>query len=311
MKVVLDGQSSPLYIAYAGVPHGSVLGPNLFLVFINELPDEVLSRIGIYTDGATLYSSIGKSVFFEKVESAGELQLDLRSIAEWIDRWVVVFIATKTNPLSFNRHRDPLLVSMEMNGLELPEEISFRLLGLTFTRSMNWKLYIQSIAKAVSWKLGSLYRAQRFLTPESILYMYKFTIRPCIEYCSHIWRGAPRSHGLDLLDRVQKRVVSLVGSRFSSDLQAMSNRMDFVSLSLFYKYYYRKCTSELADLVPPKRVTVRSARFSEQMHRHTVNSPMCRIKLYQSNIFPRTAALWNSRTNECFPPDYDLTTEEG
>ena len=110
---------------------------------------------------------------------------------------------------------------------------------------------------------------------------------------------------------MQKRVVSLVGSGLSSDLQALSHRRDVASLSLFYRYYYGKCSSELADLVPPKLVTVRSTRFSEQMHRHTVNSPVCRTKFYQSSIFPRTAALWNSLTNECFPSDYDLTAFKG
>ena len=119
--------------------------------------------------------------FFE-VETAGKFELDLRSIVEWGDRW-----------LSFNRHSDPHLVPVEMNDIELPEETSFRLLGLTFTRSMDWKPYIQSIAKAASRKVGSLYRAQRFLTPESILYLYKSTIFLCMEYCSHIWDRAPRS----------------------------------------------------------------------------------------------------------------------
>ena len=64
--MILDGQSSPLYITNAGVPQGSVLGPTLFLVFINDLPEEVLSRIGIYADDTTLYSSLGKSVFLRK-----------------------------------------------------------------------------------------------------------------------------------------------------------------------------------------------------------------------------------------------------
>ena len=147
--------------------------PTIFLVFITDLPDEVLSRIGIYADDTTLYSNLGKSVFFsEKVKSVGELELDLRSIMEWGDRWLVTFNATKTKLLSFNHHRNILLVPAEMNGIELPEEISFRLLGLTFTRSMDWKPYIQSIAKAASRKADSL-------IPESILYLYKSTIRPC------------------------------------------------------------------------------------------------------------------------------------
>ena len=160
-------------------------------------------------------------------------------------------------------------------------------------------------------KVGSLYRAQRFLSPESILYLYKSTIRPCMEYCCHIWGGAPRSQGVDLLDRVQKRVVNLVGPELSADLHALSHRRDVASLSLFYKYYYRKCSSELADLVPRKRVPVRSTRFSNQMHLHMVNLPKCRTNFYESSFFPRTSALWNSLTNECFPPDYDLTTFKG
>ena len=136
------------------------------------------------------------------------------------------------NLFSFNRHRYPHFVPMEMNGIELPEETSFRLFGLTFTRSMNWKPYIQSIVNVASRKVGSLYRAQHFLTPESILYMYKSTIRSCMDYCSHIRGGAPRSHVLDLLDRVQKRVVSLVGSGTFSDLHALSHRRDVAMVNV-------------------------------------------------------------------------------
>ena len=57
LKVVLDGQTTSLYISNAGVPHGSVLGLTLFLVFMNDLPDEVLSRIGIYADDSILFQS--------------------------------------------------------------------------------------------------------------------------------------------------------------------------------------------------------------------------------------------------------------
>ena len=152
------------------------MGSTLFLVFINDLPNEILSRIGIYADSTILYFSLGKSVFFEKVESASEIELDLHSIVEWGDRWLVTFIATKMKLPSFNCHRDPFLVPLEMNGIELPGETSFRLLGLTFTRSMDWKPYTQSIAKAASRKVRSRYSAVRFLTPESIC-----TNLPCME----------------------------------------------------------------------------------------------------------------------------------
>ena len=121
----------------------------------------------------------------------------------------------------------------------------------------------------------------------------------------------PKVPWLDLLDLVQKQVVSLIGSGLSSELQALSHRRDVANISLFYKYYYGKCSSELADLVPPKRVTVASTRFSVHMHCHTVNYPMCSTKFYQSSFFLCTAALWNSLTNLCFPPDYDHTACKG
>ena len=190
----------------------------------------------------------------------------------------MTFNATKTKLLSFHRYRDPNLVPVEMNGIALPEKSSFRLLGIPFTPSMDWKPYIQSIAKAASRRVGSLYRAQRFHTPETILHLYKSTIRPCMEYCSHIWGGAPKSHGLDLLDRVQKRVVNLVGPELSAGLHPLSHRRDVASLSLFYKYYNGNCSSELANLVPCRRVTVRTTRFSERLHPHAVDPPKCRIK---------------------------------
>ena len=172
-----------------------------------------------------------------------------------------------------------------MNGIELPEETSFHLLGLTFTRSMDWKPYLQSIAKAASRKVGSLYRSQHFLTPESILYLYKCTIQPCMEYCSHIWGGAPRSHVLDLLDRVQKRVVSLVGSGLSSDLQALSHRRD-VPWNLWISY--------LPNVSLLEALTLLSRCIIIQLI--LLCAGLNFIKFYQSSFLPPMTPLWNSHT---------------
>ena len=70
---------------------------------------------------------------------------------------------------------------------------------LTFSSKLDWGCYIISIAKIVSKKIVVLMRSMRLLSTEDALYLYKFSIRPCMEYCCHIWAGAP-SRYLELLD---------------------------------------------------------------------------------------------------------------
>ena len=77
-RVVLDGKSSQEYPVNAGVPQGSILGPTLFLLYINDLPDDVICDIAIYADGTTLYSRCDQaSDLWQQLELASELQSDL------------------------------------------------------------------------------------------------------------------------------------------------------------------------------------------------------------------------------------------
>ena len=81
IRVVLDGQSSSSYSINAGVLQGSVLGPTLFLIFINDLPDNILSKLAVYADDTTVHSCLGKTNdVFDKIEMAAELAVDLRTV---------------------------------------------------------------------------------------------------------------------------------------------------------------------------------------------------------------------------------------
>ena len=77
------------------------------------------------------------------------------------------------------------------------------MLGLTFSSKLDWVSYIISIAKTASEKIGALIRSMKFLSLEVALYLYKSTIHSCVEYCYHIWVGAPSCY-LELLDKLQK-----------------------------------------------------------------------------------------------------------
>ena len=96
-QVVLDGKSSQEYPVNAGVPQGSIVGPTLFLLYINDLPDDVISNISIYADDTTLYSKCNQaSDLWQQLELASELESDLRDTVIWGRKWLVDFNAGKT-----------------------------------------------------------------------------------------------------------------------------------------------------------------------------------------------------------------------
>ena len=136
-----------------------------------------------------------------------------------------------------------------MDGSVLEKKSSFKMLGLTFSSKLDWGSDIICIAKAASIKFGALIRSMKFLSPEVALYLYKSTIRPCMEYCCHVWAGAPSCY-LELLDKLQKRICRTVGPSLAACLEPLGHCQNITNLSLFCRYYFGRCSSELAHLVP-------------------------------------------------------------
>ena len=120
-----------------------------------------------------------------------------------------------------------------MNRSILEKKSSFKMLELTFSSRLDWDSYLISIDETASKKSGALIRSMKFLSPA--LYLYKSTIRPCMEYCCHVWAGA-RSCYLKLLDKLQKRICRTVGPSLATSLENLPHRQNVASLSLFYSY---------------------------------------------------------------------------
>ena len=131
--------------------------------------------------------------------------------------------------VSFDQSNNDGSIDLKTDGSVLEEKSSFKMLGLTFSSKLDWGSYIISIAKNASKKIGALIRSMKFRSPEVALYLYKSTIRLCMEYCCHVWAGAPGCY-LELLDKLQKRICRIVGPSLAASV-----------LSLFYRYYFGRC----------------------------------------------------------------------
>ena len=221
--MVLDGKSSKEYPVNAGVPQGSILGPTLFLLYINDLPDDAICNIGICANDTTLCFKYDQaSDLQQQLELASELESDLQDTVDWGRKWLVDFNARKTQLVSFDRFKNTCAIDVKMDGSVLDEKTSFKMLGLTFSSKLDCGSYIVSIAKTASKKIGALIHSMKFLSPEVALYLYKSTIWPCMEYCYHVWAGAPSCY-LELLGKVQKRIYRTVGPSLAASLEPLAH----------------------------------------------------------------------------------------
>ena len=164
LQVVLEGKSSQEYPGNAGVPQGSILGSTLFLLYITDLPDDVICNIAIYPDDTTLYSKCDQaSDLWQQLELASEIESDLRDTVDWSRKWLVDFNSGKTQLVSFDRSKNTGAIDVKMDGSVLEEKTSFKMLGLTFSSKLDWGSYIVSTAKTASKKIEALIRSMKFL----------------------------------------------------------------------------------------------------------------------------------------------------
>ena len=126
-----------------------------------------------------------------------------------------------------------------------------------------------------------------------------------MEYCCHVWAGVPSCY-LDLLGKLQKQICRIIGPSLTASFEPLVHCQNVARLSLFYRYCFGRCSSELAQLVPLPFSRGRSTRYSDRLHDFPGTIPRCYKDVYVNSFFPRTAKLWNSLPIECFPLTYDL-----
>ena len=285
----------------------------LILLFINDLTHSKSSPMYTFADDSALHisssfnsqpSSVARSDSRTTLSSA--INSDLRSISEWGSQNLVKFNTSKTQflPISLSNFSSHPSIIFEDNSIEpLP---SINLLGVQVSSNLSWKSHIIQIAKSASKKLGVLFRCRKYFTSIQLFKLYIGLIRPCLEYCSHIWGSSPSVY---LLDRVESKAIRLINdSSLTSSLDSLSLRRKVASLSLFYRYYFGRCSAELKDRVPRPLRRPRCTRQAAVSHRYSVDLCNPRIGRYSDCFFPSTSRLWNSLPAAVFPASYNLSS---
>ena len=154
-KVVLDGQASDPVLVLSGVLQGSVLGPVLFLIFINDLPENIRSSVRLFADDCVLYKNI------ESPTDCQILQDDLNSLAQWEADWQMKFNVAKCHSMRVTPHPPDKHIQFEytLHQQRLEQVQSAKYLGISFSDDLDWGQHISEISSKATKTLGVFFGA--------------------------------------------------------------------------------------------------------------------------------------------------------
>ena len=181
--VLLDGTTSAPLTPKSGIRQGTVLGPVLFLIFINDLPESTQSQCSIFADDTTLHTADKSSI-----SSCARLSSDLDTSASWAERWGMLFSAPKSKHLAIGRtaKQSPLV---RMNGVPSPQVRTHKHLGLIFNNTLTWNDHVSNVYSTCARMLGILRRLDGNISPLCMERIYKTAFRSRMEYACAVWSG--------------------------------------------------------------------------------------------------------------------------
>ena len=184
IKAVVGGQSSTPHNIRAGVPQGSILGPTLFLLYVNDCQDILPPGIGLgtYTDDTTLYQSISSTT---DIPDASEgLQQATGAISHWDSTWRIAFEPAKSQALQIDHHQPRWgLPAIRFNGFDVPAADQIKLLGVVFDRQLRFTAHIRSTALRANSRLHLQQKCAPLLSSHGRATVNKASVRPILEYC--------------------------------------------------------------------------------------------------------------------------------
>ena len=210
----------------SGVPQGSILGPLLFLVFINDLPTVITSQLFEFADNTKCFRQITSTA------DINHLQEDLNSLSNWSINNLLSFNLSKFIFMSFHRKFTSKYV---INGHTINESSSCKDLGIIFTNTLTWREHYEMISAKAYKSLGLLRRVFKTShSPQVRKSLYISLVRAKLLYCSPLWKPYLLKD-IELLERIQRRATKFILSDYSSDYRTRLIKIGILPLMYVYE----------------------------------------------------------------------------
>jgi hypothetical protein len=293
-RVTIDGQESEWQNITAGVPQGSVLGPLLFLIYINDLTTVVQSDIRLFADDTILYMTVD-----DPVTTANALNTDLNNMLNWANQWLVKFSPSKTVSLNISKRKKKLpRPTLTMDNVPLREVDSHKHLGITLTKDLSWNEHLDNIAVSAN-KLLDVFNIFKYkLDRRSLEKLYFAYVRSKLEYASIVWDNCPQYLVL-MLENVQLRAAKIIsGATCRTSHALIYNELGWETLQVrrknqrlttMYKIEHNAAPDYLKESIP-----VSNAQPYELRNADDIPGVRTRTATFQNSFYPKTIREWNS-----------------
>ena len=292
--VVIKGDISNFKRISAGVPQGSVLGPLLFLIYINDIVCNIQSNIKLFADDTSLSLALNNPT-----ERAQILNADLSKIDVWAKQWKVKFNEEKTELVNTCRNNSAILPLTFGNTL-LQSSHRHKHLGLVLQSNCKWDEQIKNIVSTVTMLVSCLKSYKYKLNRKALETMYKSFIVPHFDYADIIWDNCTETQSAMLEDLQLEAIRTIIGAVRGTSHQKLYQESGFCTLKERRKrhkliYYFKMvnglCPHYLRSLVPDL-VSERNPYHRRRPFDRTI--PTFHTELYRNSFIPSTTNLWNS-----------------
>jgi len=293
-RVSVNGVLSDLASVSSGVPQGSVLGPALFLLYINNISDGIRSDLRLFADDSIVYREINSNT------DHLILQQDLEHLKDWAHRWQMDFNISKCFLLSITLKKQPSDFTYILSGQTITRTDSHPYLGINIDSKLSWRPHVNEVTAKASRLLGLLQRTLGPCKRQVKETAYRALVRPRLEYGAAAWNPHTNLH-VDKLEKVQRSAARFVvgDHRRTSSVTTMLNNLGWQRLEtrrlhlqmiMLYKIKYNMVKISLPPcILPPTIITRRS-------NPHKFTQPHSRINAYQYSFYPRAVRAWNLLT---------------
>ena len=291
--VVLNGQTSLWRPVLAGVPQGSILCPLLFLIYINDLPDELKSNAKLFADDTSLFYIVK-----DENESANALNHDLSQISKWAFNWKMLFNPDPSKPaqevLFSRKKKTQSHPEISLNNIPVERSSYQKHLGLILDEKLNFKQHIDNTISKINKGIAVIKKLRYSLPRKSLITIYKAFLQPLIDYGDIVYDQPQNEYFCEKLESVQCKVdLAITGAIKGSSRKKIYRELGFESLK---SRRWCKCLScmfnIMNDKVPYYLKIILKCHQSTSLRNNRSQTFHCRTECFKNSFFPSTMNDW-------------------